>query len=138
MAGYIMPRHHLVSQGIDLAAAFSREELLGSYEACFAEVINCDADITASYANARGIGYVELCGSDAYQLRTLAYTAECPNDGVVVSPAAVQRHPDIFARLGSLLSEPRKREILAASLDVDDFEQPPRGSYLGLLNLLPQ
>jgi ABC-type phosphate/phosphonate transport system substrate-binding protein len=138
MAGCIMPRHHLRSLGIDLEAAFSREEYLGSYEACFTELINCDADITASYANARGIGYVEMCGADAYQLRTLAYTAECPNDGVVVSPSAVQRHPEIFARLGSLLSDQHKREVLAASLDVDDFEQPPRGSYLGLLNLLPQ
>lgn len=135
MAGYILPCHHLRTLGIDLDAAFESHRLLGSYEACFEAVIECEADLTASYANARGIGYVELCGDDAFHLRTLAYTTDCPNDGVVISPAAVQARTDIPSRLAQLLAQPEQRKIFCNSLGVDDLDVPPAGSYRPLLQL---
>jgi phosphonate transport system substrate-binding protein len=135
MAGHLMPRHHLRSLGIDLAQAFESESFLGSYEACFDAVIECRADITASYANARGIGYVELCKDEAYHLRTCAYTAECPNDGVVVSPSAKGLEHDIRGRLTRLLSMSAHRGIFCAALGVDDMDEPPAKTYVGLLRL---
>src|SRR5690606_5489607 len=66
MAGYLMPRHHLRELGTDRGRVFESESFLGSYEACFEAVIECRADLTASYANARGIGYVELCKDEAF------------------------------------------------------------------------
>lgn len=136
MGGYVLPRHQLRSQGVDFATAFESERLLGSYEACFEAVMGCDADITASYANAGGLGYVEICPENAYQLRTISYTAECSNDGVVVSPAAVASHVDVFARLTALMENPGHRAIFCAAFNVDDLAPPPLGSYSNLLGLL--
>ncbi len=135
MGGYIMPRHHLRSLGVDMSKLES-ETLLGSYEACFHALMECDADITASYANAKGIGYVELCKDEAFHLRTFAYTAECPNDGVIVSPRATGEDLGIRERFAKLLAQPEHRAIFCTSLGVDDMEEPPRGSYRALLKLV--
>lgn len=137
MGGYILPRHHLRAKGIDLEVAFSEERLVGSYEACFKEVLADRADLAASFANRRGLGYVELCGDRAFELRTLAYTDECPNDGVVLSPrldhATASR---LFGGLGRLISHPASLAVLASMFDVDGFDRPPPGSYAPLLSLL--
>ena len=135
MGGYILPRHHLRSQHIDLATAFESERLLGSYKACFEAVMGCDADITASYANARGLGYVEICSDNAHHLRTISYTAECSNDGVVVSPAALASSVDVFSRLATMMQSPSHRAIFCAAFNVDDLAPPPKGSYRNLLEL---
>lgn len=135
MGGYMLARHHLLSQGINLADAFESEELLGSYEACFEAVMDCNADITASYANARGLGYVEICGETAYQLRTIAYTGECSNDGVIVSPAATDASLDVIGRLGELMKNPAHRAVFCAAFNVDDLAPPPADAYRDLLNL---
>jgi ABC-type phosphate/phosphonate transport system substrate-binding protein len=136
MGGYVLPRHHLRTLGVDLDQAFESEKLLGSYEACFDAVMECDADITASFANARGLGYVQLCTANAHQLRTISYTTECSNDGVIVSPAAVASSLDVFARLSELMKSPAKHAIICGAFDVDDLAPPPPGSYRGLLSLL--
>ena len=135
MGGCVLARHHLRAQGIDLATAFESEKMLGSYKACFEAVMDCDADITASYANARGLGYVEICGGHAYHLRTLAYTAECQNDGVVISPT-VKDTRDIKARFASLLENPGHRAIFCEALNVDDLTTPAPGAYRNLLPLM--
>jgi len=134
MGGYIMPRHHLRSKGIDLASAFERETVLGSYEACFEAVISCEADVTASYANGRGVGYVEICKEEAYHLRVFAYSDECPNDGVIVSPAAAKRG-DVAERLARLIENPAHRQVFCSALDVDDVEIPPVSAYRSILAL---
>lgn len=136
MGGYVLPRYHLRSLGIDLGEAFESEKLLGSYEACFDAVMECDADITASYATARGLGYVQLCSGSAYQLRTVCYTSDCSNDGVIVSPAAVASSVDVFTRLSELMKNPTKHAVICGAFDVDDLEPPPAGSYRHLLSLL--
>ena len=137
MGGYILPRHHLRQRGIDLGAAFLDERLMGSYEDCFREVLADEADLTASFANRRGLGYVELCGDQAFELRTLAYTDECPNDGVVLSPrldpAAAQ---NLLAGLGRLIAHAASLSVLASTFDVDGFDRPPAHSYAPLLSLL--
>jgi ABC-type phosphate/phosphonate transport system substrate-binding protein len=135
MGGRTLARHHLLSQGIDLSQAFESEQLLGSYEACFNAVMDCDADITASYANARGLGYVEICGDMAYQLRTIAYTAECSNDGIIISPAAAASSLDVIGRLAELMKNPAHRSVFCAAFNVDDLAPPPVGAYRNLLSL---
>lgn len=134
MGGYVMPRHHLRSRGIDLTQAFEQESILGSYEACFEAVMSCEADVTASYANARGVGYVEICGEEAYHLRVFAYTEECSNDGVVVSPK-VSANDDVLNRLATLVANPAHRQVFCAALNVDDVEVPPANAYRPLLAL---
>jgi ABC-type phosphate/phosphonate transport system substrate-binding protein len=134
MGGYIMPRHHLRSKGIDLEMAFEQETVLGSYEACFEAVMSCEADITASYANARGVGYVEICREEAYHLRVFAYSDECSNDGVVISPASTVSG-EVADRLARLVANPAHRHVFCAALSVDDVEVPPDNAYRPLLAL---
>lgn len=134
MGGYIMPRHHLRSRGIDLDQAFESESTFGSYEACFESVMSCESDVTASYVNGRGAGYVEICGHDAHHLRVFAYSDEFSNDGVIVSPKA-QDAEDIAARLHRLVANPNHRGIFCRALSVDDIETPPEGAYRPLLAL---
>ncbi len=134
MGGYIMPRHHLRSHGIDLEQAFEEETILGSYEACFSSLMSCESDVTASYVNGRGVGYVELCGHDAHHLRVFAYSDEFSNDGVVVSPKA-NGTSEVNDRLAKLLENPAHKEIFCAALNVDDVETPPVDAYSPLLAL---
>lgn len=137
MAGYVLPRYHLRSRGVDLSTAFERERTLGSYEACFHELLEGEADLTASFASRRGLGYTEICGDQSFLLRTLAYTEECPNDGVVLSPAlSAGKRGELLESLESLLSDDDKKRILAAVFDTDDFDAPPAGTYSPLLSLL--
>ena len=137
MGGYILPRHHLRQLGLDLAETLGEERFLGSYHACFEAVLNGAADITASYATRRGFGHVNLCGARATELRMLAYSDECPNDGVVLSPrlSADQRraHQQAFQYL---IADPRSLEALCQTFDVNGFDRPPPGTYSPLRALL--
>jgi two-component system NtrC family sensor kinase len=137
MAGYILPRHYLRARGVDLSRAFVSERLLGSYAACFDAVLRGEADLTASFANRRGLGYQELCRDRAFDLRTLGYTEECPNDGVVLSP---RLSPDaarsLVSGLHGLIANPSTQTVLASTFEVDGFDRPPRASYSGLLAYL--
>src|SRR5690606_3208009 len=40
MGGFILPRHHLRARGIDLERALSSERVVGSYDACFRDVLD--------------------------------------------------------------------------------------------------
>lgn len=137
MAGYILPRAHLREKGVDVDQAFAEERMLGSYKACFQEVLEGDADLTASFAGRRGLGYVELCGDRAFQLRTIAYTAESPNDAVVLSPKLDAGQAGALVNgVQSLLESESSKTVLAATFDVDDFDVPPEDTYGPLLQLL--
>jgi ABC-type phosphate/phosphonate transport system substrate-binding protein len=138
MAGYILPRHYLQTAGIDPDKALSEQRLMGSYEACFNELLDGEADLTASYANRRGTAYVELCGNSAHLFRVLCYTDESPNDAVVVAPQVdAGRRADVEKGLRGLIRTPKALQILASMFDIDGFDEPPPGSYKPLVALAP-
>ena len=137
MAGYILPRHYLETAGVDVDQAFSDQRLMGSYEACFNELLDGEADVTASYANRRGTAYVELCGNSAHLFRVLCYTDECPNDAVVVAPQVeAERQIAVITGLRNLIRTPKALEVLAEMFDVDGFDEPPAGIYEPLASLV--
>lgn len=137
MGGYILPRHHLRARGIDLRRAFLYERVLGSYSACFQAVLKGDADITASYANRRGLGYVELCGERAFELRTLGYTDESPNDAIVLSPRLDAAGASaVLNGLLRLIAHPSSLAVLTSMFGVDSFDRPPPSTYSPLLSWL--
>ncbi len=139
MGGFLLPRRYLHNLGIDPTVAFSEQRILGSYDDCFAEVLDGKADITASYTGRHGAGYVELCGKSAYLLRIIAFTEECPNDGVVLAPQlSANRREAIENGLRQVVTTPASHKILCAMLDVDGFDRPPAGSYAPLVGLLNQ
>jgi ABC-type phosphate/phosphonate transport system substrate-binding protein len=137
VGGRLLARHHLKSRGLEPAAVFEDERLLGSYRACLDEVLDFGADVTSTYAHRGGIGYEVLCGARAAELRTLAYTAESPNDGLVLSPrlaAAVGDH--IAESLDALVADPASLRVLTQAFEVGGFDVPPAGLYRPLLALL--
>lgn len=137
MAGYLLPRHHLRARGVDLARAFDDQVMVGSYAGCLDQVLELEADLTASFANRRGLGYLEICGERAAELRTLAYTDESPNDGVVLSPALPPAaRAELIAGLVGLLGRPSTLAVLGAALAIDGFDRPPAGTYAPLLALV--
>jgi ABC-type phosphate/phosphonate transport system substrate-binding protein len=137
MAGFILPRHHLRARGIDLQRAFLSERLLGSYAACFQAVLRGEADITASFASRRGLGYVDLCRDRAFELRTLGYTEEAPNDAVVLSPRLdPEQVAALVGGLHHLIGHPGSLAVLTSTFGVDSFDQPPPGTYSPLLSLI--
>lgn len=137
MGGCILPRYYLRSRGLELEAVLSEEKLLESYSACFTAVLDGKADITASYATRRGLGYVDLCGERAVELRALAYTDESPNDGIALSPVlSKEQATNLRSTLIELLSTERAPELLSSGFDVNGFDQPPPGTYSALLSLL--
>ena len=138
MAGYILPRHYVQTQGVNPDAAFSEQRMMGSYEACFNELLDGEADITASYANRRGTAYVELCGNSAHLFRVLCYTEASPNDAVVVAPQVdPKRREEVESGLRDLIRTPKALQVLASMFDIDGFDEPPAGSYKPLTSLAP-
>jgi len=137
MGGCILPRYYLRSRGLELERILSQEKLLGSYDACFRAVLDGEADLTSSYATRRGLGYIDLCGDRAVELRALAYTDESPNDGVALSPMLRKEEAESLRRtLIELLTTERAGDLLSSGFDVNGFDQPPPGTYSALLSLL--
>lgn len=136
MGGRILARHYLRSIGVDLAAAFSEEYIAGNYQDCFEQVLDGEADLTASFAGPRGLGYVDIVGANSFMLRTLAYSSPCPNDGIVLSPRLGDRgRTKIEEGLAAITAAPKKLEVLTSMFNVDGFDQPPAGHYAPLLEL---
>jgi phosphonate transport system substrate-binding protein len=137
MGGYILPRYHLRTRGLELAKVFKEELLLESYGACFDAVLAGRADLCASFAGRRGLGYVDLCGDRAVELRALSYTDESPNDGIVISPALLPRNAESLVQgLHRLIADERSHELLSSTFDVNGFDEPRPGTYSALLSLL--
>jgi phosphonate transport system substrate-binding protein len=139
MAGYVLPRAFLRSLGLDLKSFLIEEHMLGSYEKCIASVIEGHSDLTSTFAgpgDTLGDGYVTIAGKDAVDLRAVAYTPECPNDGVVLSPKLDPGAArSMVHALLELVATPAARAVMAHAFSVTGFEQPPPGSYLPLLGL---
>jgi phosphonate transport system substrate-binding protein len=139
MAGYLLPRAFLRSLDLDPAQFLVEEHLLGSYEACLLAVLEGRADLTATFAGPEGTmgdGFVTLTGRRAIELRAVAYTAECPNDGVVLSPRLSSSTADeVQAALRELVAKPSARAVLASAMAMTGFEEPPPGAYLPVLEI---
>jgi phosphonate transport system substrate-binding protein len=139
MAGYVLPRAFLRSLGLDLGHFLVEEQMLGSYEKCIAAVLDGHSDLTSTFAgpsDTLGDGYVTIAGKDAVELRAVAYTPECPNDGVVLSPKLAPPAAEAMTQaLAALVATPAARDVMAHAFSVTGFERPPAGSYLPLLAL---
>jgi phosphonate transport system substrate-binding protein len=140
MAGYILPRALLASLGFDLKTLFVSERFLGSFSRCVDAVLAGDADLTSTFAPSAGAdgpdGYMRLAGPRAAELKTLGYTADTPNDGIVLSSRLQPPTADAMqTALRRLLADPEHRRVLAEAFDVSGFEEPPPGAYAPLLAL---
>lgn len=132
--GYLLARAHLRSLGIPVDEAFLQQSMLGSYAACIDALLAFETDLSALFVGKQGLE--ALWGPRAKRLKTLAFTEEVPNDGVVLSPAlAPERAEPLRERLDKLLAAPAARRQITAMLHVDDFDEPPPGTYAPILKL---
>lgn len=144
MAGHILPRAHIRALGMDPKQFFLAESFGGSYERCLEDVLEGNADVTATFASAAGAkvavdGFEDMAGFRAVELRPLAYTAECPNDGVVLSPRLVPATAHALkTALRRLLADDASRALFTRTFDVDGFDEPPPGLYKPLLELISE
>lgn len=142
MAGHVLPRSFLRASGLDVPGCFVGEEHVGSYDACLNQVLDGEADLTASFASSSTAtkavdGYVQLTGPRASELRAFAYTRDCPNDGVVLSPRlSAEQAQELRVALMRLVADRNGAAQLAAAFGVDGFDPPPDGTYAPLLGLL--
>lgn len=141
MGGYVLPRAHLRALGLEPERWLVAESCAGSYARCLEDVLEGAADLTSAFASsasaARAVdGYVDLCGDRAEDLRPLAYTAECPNDGVVLSPRLIPATAHaVTTALRCLVHDPAALALVARLFDVDGFDEPPPGTYRALLGM---
>lgn len=142
MSGYLLPRAHLSRLGVTPSEVLFEEKLAGSFEACLQNVLEGDADLTACFSaaarsNRPRAGYVELLGVRADELRVVDYTAECPSDGIVLSPRlSADAAAELGGALTKLVEERHLCRQLALAFDVDGFEPAPPGSYREVLQLV--
>jgi ABC-type phosphate/phosphonate transport system substrate-binding protein len=138
LAGYVLPRGVLRHQGVDPDTCFSRQKFLGSFEACVDAVLNGKVDVSSTYATSASaspqrVGWSSLAGARASELTALAFSPECPNDGIILSPALPQEQVARFtAAFQELTRERETNRLLAKALDVDGFDLPPPGTYAAL------
>ncbi len=134
VGGYLLARAHLRRLGIQLDRAFLQQSMLGSYAACIEALLGFETDLSALFVGKQGLE--PIWGPRARRLRALAYTEEVPNDGVVVSPAlSEERGALLREKLGKVLATPALRKQVTAMLHVDDFDEPPPGTYAPVLKL---
>jgi phosphonate transport system substrate-binding protein len=134
VGGYLLARSHLRGLGIDLDRAFLQQTMLGSYAACLDALLAFQTDLTAVYVGNKGLE--PTWGAKAHRLKTLAFTEDVPNDGVVLSPAIPEERATLLReRLVKLLATTALHQQITTMLEVDDFDAPPPGTYTPVLKL---
>lgn len=135
MAGYVLPQAMLRERGIRPSRHFAQAAFLESYEAVLAAVLDRRADLTSVWASPGHAspprdGVQELAGPRGAELEIIAYSRECPNDGVVAGPAlgaepqrALQRALLELERSGA--GQALVQEVFGA----ERLEASPPGSY---------
>ncbi len=142
MGGYLLPRHLLRANGVDVSGPMLDEVRVGSYEDCFNAVLGGEADVTASFvrpgiAGRNALGYVQVCGSRAHHLRPFGYTDPCPNDGIILAPHLGANEADALAQaLRAVTADPRNHELVGMTFEADGFDVPEAGTYAPLLEMV--
>ncbi len=109
-AGYLLPRAHLATHGVDPAATFSEEHEYGTYRLALEAVLDGDADFTTIYCTlpderAVRAALAEHVGVRAADFAVFAYTPPTASDGVLITdqlaPPLADRLVDALLELGA-------------------------------------
>ena len=142
MSGFLLPRAVLRANGLVPDTLLGEQRFLGSHAACAQAVLDGKADLSSVYATSEGVepmrfGLQTLVPARAGELRVLAFSADCPNDGVVLSPRVTGREADEFAEeFADLASRSIPGAQLASALEVQGFDVPPPGTFERLLDVM--
>lgn len=126
-AGYVMPRLHLASQGIDVQHFFGHETFAGSHAAVIEAVSSGRVDVGATFCNLDPVSmrvlsaaWTELDGRSTRPVEMIAHTGAIPNDAIV---AAAKLPLPQRASLTRWLLElgPREKELFGKLLRAVEF-----------------
>lgn len=92
-AGYVLPRLHIASHGLDPSKFFAGEELVGTHLAALDAVVSGRADTCATFCRVAddghilSAGWLRADGKPIRQVEIAATTQRVPNDAVLASPS---------------------------------------------------
>lgn len=133
--GYLLPVAFLRKEGVDPDAIFAQQSFLGSYRAALRAVLLGEADVAPIYTpegdeESVRTSMAECVGPERARLAPFAYTAETPNDGLVVTEKLSRPAADAFIkRLAPFGVEAQSPNLLLAVLAADRLERAAPGEY---------
>ncbi len=140
VSGYLAPRQHLASLGVDLARAFATERFCGTHEGVARAVLEGEADVGATFValepSRRQIEHAPWldAGATAKDIRVLLLIGPIPADVLVVSRRVPNSTRDRVAR--ALLALRPDREGPARQLFHAERFEPVRPGHFALLRTL--
>lgn len=139
VGGYLLAAALLKTKGIDPGSVFREQRFLGSYREALRAVLEERLDVSSVFAAPDGTaseGITETLPGHADDFGVVAYTAESPNDGVVLSAALSQRlGAAVSSALLEMHSTPEGVNLLKRTFRIDKFDAAPPGSYRSLYRL---
>ncbi len=126
-AGYLVPRIHLASLGIDLRSFFGHETFAGSHIAAIDAVVSGAADVAATFCTIEPVtkrimtaGWMAADGSKVREVERIATVGPIPNDAIVAS-TRVQASVRTGLTRWLLSPDTRSQELLAELFQVRAF-----------------
>lgn len=139
VAGYLLPLALLKGRGIDPARTFFSQTFYGSYRDALDAVHAGRADLASVFAPPASVtagswteGVDEVLPGKSRDFTALAYTAESPSDGVVVSMTAPEDVAQTLERAFLELSASPDAALLQDTFRAERFELAPRLGYRAL------
>jgi phosphonate transport system substrate-binding protein len=126
-AGYLYPRLHLLSRGLDPSTHFGKELFARSHHDVVRAVLNGRAQVGATFAERppfgapiRRAGFLEVDATRS--VRVLEWTGLIPNDLIVAHGLLPVRQQQSFAQaILQVGATPRGRQLLGAVFQADRF-----------------
>jgi phosphonate transport system substrate-binding protein len=142
VSGCLLPLVFLKSKGFNPERDFVSQEYAGSFVAAVERVIAGKADVTSVFAPPPGVqwkgetGLEEMAPHLVSKIRTIAFTEEVPNSGLVASPRAEPTGcAAVRAALKGLKTSPDGLWLMEQLFQMDDFEDAPKMGYHALYRL---
>jgi phosphonate transport system substrate-binding protein len=132
-AGYLFPRVHLATRGVDPTTLFGRELFLHSHADVVRAVVDGRADVGATYAEPPATGPVRRAGfldtAPEHPMRILEWTRAIPND-VIAGHGLIPRpeHRVFSNAILTLAERDDGRALLQAAFHADRFTTTPRNA----------
>jgi len=142
--GYLLPRALLRRDGMDPDAILGSQVFLGSYRDALRAVILGEADLAPVYSaeeteDAAQVGLAECVGPERTLLQPFAFSAEAPNDGLVITSRLSELAADLLVkRLAPFATAPHGNNLLLAVLGAERFERASPGEYAAFSRIVRQ
>ena len=140
VGGYLLVAALLKSKNIDPVTVFAEQKYLGSYREALKAVAEERSDVTSIFAAPGGTyetGIQEALPEHAGAFGLVGYSAESPNDGVVLSGVMSRQAAEtVTEALLRLHDTDEGRQLLTRTFRIDRFDPALAGGYRSLYRLV--